>query len=90
MRNYVQQVASSRTLFKLKMKQLHYAVYGKYSNTMLLDLKNKKNLDRIFKYLFNKKILTKKTIFEGKYYLRCTVGDLNSTKRLIKEIYKCH
>ena len=90
MKNYVQQVAKSRSLFKMKMRIFKYSVYGKYSNTILLDLNSKKNLNIIFNHLFKKKILTKKTIFDGKYYLRCTLGDLNSTKKLIKEIYKCH
>ncbi len=90
MNSYVRQVSKSRALFRSEMKNLKYSVYGKYSNTMLLNLKTKKNLDKIFKHLFEKKILTKKTIFEGNFYLRCTLGDIRSTKKLISEINKCH
>jgi len=89
MKEYAKQVAKSRKLFESKMRELKYDVYGKYSNTVLLELKNEKNLIRVFNYLFKKKILTKKTIFRNKYYLRCTLGDISSTKKLIKGIYNC-
>ena len=86
MKKYTKEVSKSRKLFFTEMKKKKLEIYGKYSNTVLLRLKNAHELENTFEHLYKNKILVKKSNFNKQFYLRCTLGDVNSTKILIRKI----
>jgi histidinol-phosphate aminotransferase len=86
MKKYTKEVSKSRKLFFIEMKKKKLEIYGKYSNTVLLKLKNVHELENTFEHLYKNKILVKKSNFNKQFYLRCTLGDVNSTKILIRKI----
>ena len=86
MSQYVSQVSKSRNLFKNFLKSYGIEMIGKYSNTVLFKLKNKKEVNYLIKYLYkNKFIIRPMTIDGDDTYIRATIGGV----KIMKKFFNC-
>ena len=92
MEAYVNTVKKSIELFyKIFQKNEKFDIIGKYTNFLLLNFKDKNDVDKFHNFFLKKNIFLKKIIFERKKYIRITFGNKKNTLKIaniIKQFYK--
>jgi len=92
MKKNVKEINKSKKYIKKELKKLNIDVYGKYSNTVLIKLRNSRLAKNMCKKLFNRKIIVRQMAVEkNENFIRCTLGSLKLTKLFLnqfKNIYK--
>ena len=87
MNDYVKEVHKGRNLLKEFLKLHKIEMIGKYSNTVLFKLSNKKKVDKVIKYLFkNKFIVRPMKIDNDDRYIRATLGSSKIMRQFIKKL----
>ena len=87
MKDYVKEVHKGRNLLKEFLKLHKIEMIGKYSNTVLFKLSNKKKVDKVIKYLFkNKFIVRPMKIDNDDRYIRATLGSSKIMRQFIKKL----
>lgn len=84
MHNYTLEVKKSRKFLENRLKKYgSIKLLGKYSNTVLVKLNTKQQMEKIFKTLKKKGILVKKgSLNSDIFYLRITLGSIKITRKL--------
>ena len=60
---------------------------GKYSNTVLFKLNDKKKVDRVIKYLFKNKFIVRPMIIDNDdRYIRATIGGTKIMEKFITKL----
>ena len=87
MKNYVKEVSKGRLLLKKFLAKKNIEMIGKYSNTVLFKLNDKK-VDKVIKYLFskNKFIVRPMVIDNDDRYIRATIGGTKIMKKFITKL----
>lgn len=92
MKDYVKKVKESIKLFYILFKKnKRFNITGNYANFLLLDFREKNDVDKIYNIFLKKKIFLKRVIFKKKKYIRITFGNKKYTIKianLIKQFYK--
>ena len=87
MKNYVREVEKGRGLLKKFLKSKNIEMIGKYSNTVLFKLENKRKVDKVIKYLFsNKFIVRPMQIDNDDRYIRATLGSSKIMKKFVNKL----
>ena len=81
MKNYVKEVNISRKYLIKVFTNLKCKVYGKYSNTVLIEFPSTKIAENISKVLFKKKFIVRYMILNNKGFIRLTL----SGKKIMRE-----
>ena len=87
MNNYVKEVSKGRLLLKKFLATKKIEMIGKYSNTVLFKLNNKKKVDKVIKYLFKNKFIVRPMVIENDdRYIRATIGGTKIMKKFINKL----
>ena len=87
MKNYVKEVSKGRLLLKKFLDTKNIEMIGKYSNTVLFKLNDKKKVDRVIKYLFKNKFIVRPMIIDNDdRYIRATIGGTKIMKKFITKL----
>ena len=82
MKKYVKEIHKGRSLLNKFLMSKNIEMIGKFSNTVLFKLDNKKKVDRVIKYLFKNKFIVRPMIIDNdNRYIRTTLG---SSKIMMK------
>ena len=84
MKKYVQEVNGSRKILVDFFRKLNCKVYGKYSNTVLIEFPNIKLAETVSRKLYKKKFIVRFLKLDQKGFLRLTL----SGKKIIKDCLK--
>jgi histidinol-phosphate aminotransferase len=85
MKNYVKEINISNKLLVINLKKNGYEAYSSNSNSILINLKSKKECDIKYNKLIKYKILVKKLSFDNKNFcIRITSGSKKQIKKVIK------
>lgn len=87
MKQYVKEIHKGRFLLNKFLISKNIKMIGKYSNTVLFKLDNKKKVDEVIKYLFkNKFIVRPMTIDNDDRYIRATLGSSVIMRKFNKKL----
>ena len=87
MKNYVREVHKGRRMLKKFLKSQNIEMIGKYSNTVLFKLENKKKVDFVIKYLFKNKFIVRPMVIDNDHrYIRATLGSSKIMKKFIDKL----
>ncbi len=87
MKNYVKEVHKGRKLLDKFLKSQNLEMIGKYSNTVLFKLKNKKKVDKVINYLFKNKFIVRPMVIDSdNRYIRATLGSSKIMKKFISKL----
>ncbi len=87
MKNYVKEVSKGRLLLKKFLLTKNIEMIGKYSNTVLFKLSDKKKVDKVIKYLFKNKFIIRPMVIDNDdSYIRATIGGTKIMKRFINKL----
>lgn len=87
MKNYVKEVHKGRRILKNFLKSQNIEMIGKYSNTVLFKLENKKKVDFVIKYLFKNKFIVRPMVIDNDHrYIRATLGSSKIMKKFIDKL----
>jgi len=87
MKNYVKEVHKGRRMLKKFLKSQNIEMIGKYSNTVLFKLENKKKVDFVIKYLFKNKFIVRPMVIDNDHrYIRATLGSSKIMKKFIDKL----
>ena len=87
MKNYVKEVSRGRLLLKKFLEKKNIEMIGKYSNTVLFKLQNKKKVDKVIKYLFKNKFIVRPMVIDNDdRYIRATIGGTKIMKKFINKL----
>ena len=85
MNNYVREIKISNGLLVSNLKKFGYEVYNSNSNSILINLKSRKEASKKYDKLIKNKILVKKLSFEkNKFCIRITSGSKKQIRKVIK------
>ena len=87
MKDYVKEVHKGRKLLDNFLKSQNLEMIGKYSNTVLFKLKNKKKVDKVINYLFKNKFIVRPMVIDSdNRYIRATLGSSKIMKKFISKL----
>jgi len=86
MKNYVIEVNRSRKILMKFFKKFNINVFGKYSNTVLIEFPNEHLAQKIVKKLYTKKYIVRFMKFNNNFYIRLTLSGQKIIKNCLKEI----
>ena len=87
MKDYVKEVHKGRKLLDKFLKSQNLEMIGKYSNTVLFKLKDKKKVDKVISYLFKNKFIVRPMVIDNDdRYIRATLGSSKIMKKFISKL----
>ena len=85
MKNYVIEVNRSRKILIKFFKKFNINVFGKYSNTVLIEFPNEHLAQKIVKKLYTKKYIVRFMKFNNNFYIRLTLSGQKNNQKLPKK-----
>jgi len=90
LKRYVRETLLGKKYLLNELKKIHLSSHQTYANFLLVNFKSKKNQEKVFKHLYQKKILVRypPNIKACQNHLRFTLGPKKYMKMLVKNLKK--